>query len=97
MNIGKRIRAVRLSEGLSQSQFCQLVDMSIVSLRNYELGKRTVNEINLIKITSCERFDKYAYWLLTGKTLPESGQVCPAFSIQEQCGIISEEKNIKRA
>lgn len=48
-------------------------------------------------ITNNERFEKYTYWLMTGKTLPESGQVCPDFSILSQCGIIDAETMEKRA
>ncbi|MGR6860841.1 helix-turn-helix domain-containing protein [Aliivibrio salmonicida] len=97
MGLGKKIKAIRLAENISQDEFSKIVNISVGTIRNYEQGIREPKSEILIKITNHERFDKYAYWLLTGKTLPESGQVCPAFSIQEQCGIISEEKNIKRA
>ncbi len=95
--IRKKIKAIRLSEELSQLEFSELVDMPIDSLRSYENERRSVNEINMIKITKHERFEKYTYWLMTGKTLPESGQVCPDFSILSQCGVIDAETMEKRA
>lgn len=97
MEIEKKLKAMRIAEGLSREDMSELVGVSKYSIRNYEQGTREIKAEMLAVITANPAFDKYAYWLLTGKTLPESGQVCPAFSIQEQCGIISEEKNIKRA
>ncbi|UJF17227.1 helix-turn-helix domain-containing protein [Vibrio sp. SS-MA-C1-2] len=89
MSLGKKIKSIRISEGLSQTEFSQLVDISIDSLRSYENERRTVNEVNLIKLTNHLRFKKYTLWLMTGEVAPEAGQVCPAFSIQAQCGIIA--------
>ena len=86
-----------MAEGLTQLKFSQLTDIPIGTLQSYENNKRTVNEINLIKVTKNKQLKKYAYWLATDDTLPESGQVCPDFSILLQCGIINEEKNSQRA
>ncbi len=88
MDLGKKIKAIRISEELTQDAFCQLIDIPLVSLKNYELGKRSVNEKNLTKITNHERFKKYTFWLMTGDTLPESGQVSPDFSILLDCGVV---------
>ncbi len=82
---------------MTQTEFSQLVDISIHSLRCYEQGTRSLNEENLLKVTCSEQLGKYAYWLTTGKVLPSSGQICPDFSIQELCGIISKIQTAKRA
>lgn len=97
MILGKRIKAIRLAEGMSQSELSQLTGISIHSLRHYEQGTRALSEENLMLITNHDRFQRYTYWLMTGKTLPESGQVCPDFSILSQCGIIDAETVEKRA
>ncbi len=88
MSLGKRIKSIRMEEGLSQAELSQLTDIPIDSIKAYESERRSVNEGNLIKITCHPQFFKYALWLTTGQTAPESGQVCPEFSIQEKCGLI---------
>ena len=98
MSLGKKIKAVRIAERLTQDEMSQLIDVPMVSLKSYELGKRSVNEKNLMKVTKHERFEKYAYWLTTDKTLPESGQIAPDFSILLDLGIVeSDTEGKKRA
>lgn len=96
MNLGKKIKAARIAERLTQEEMAQCVDIPIVSLRSYELEKRSVNEKNLMKITKHERFEKYAFWLMTDKTLPESGQIAPDFTILLELGITSDEVNAQK-
>lgn len=88
MFLGKRVKAIRMGEGLSQDGFSQLIDISKGTLQNYEQGKNLLSEESLMKITNHPQFQKYTLWLMTGQTAPESGQVCPEFSIQEKCGLI---------
>ncbi|WP_244886297.1 helix-turn-helix domain-containing protein [Aliivibrio logei] len=88
---------MRLSEMLEREEMAQLVDIPRGTIRNYEQEVREPRGDNLTKITNHERFEKYTFWLMTGKTLPESGQVCPDFSILLQCGIIDAETMEKRA
>ncbi|WGW00330.1 helix-turn-helix transcriptional regulator [Vibrio sp. YMD68] len=97
MGLGKKIKAVRIAEELSQLDFSQLTDISIDSLRSYENDRRTVNEINMIKVTKHERFKKYAYWLTTDETLPESGQIAPDFSILLELGIVEKSTDDKKS
>ncbi|HGS4979223.1 TPA: helix-turn-helix domain-containing protein [Vibrio diabolicus] len=97
MRLGKRIRSIRLAEKLTQDEMAQLLEMPLVSLRNYEYEKRSINEENLTKITNHERFKKYAFWLMTGETLPESGQISPDFSILLECGVETAKDVAKRA
>lgn len=92
VKLGKKLKAIRIQEGLNQIELSQLIDISLDSIRSYETLRRTINEGNLIKITNHERFSKYTLWLMIGKTAPDSGQVCPDFSIQESCGLIEEEE-----
>lgn len=43
---------------------------------NIRGGKQRVNEDHIEAI--CEVYPQYAYWLTTGKTIPEAGQISPA-------------------
>ncbi|MDE1352182.1 helix-turn-helix domain-containing protein, partial [Vibrio aestuarianus] len=88
MELGKKIKAMRISESLSRSEMSQLVDIPIGTLRDYEQEKRIPKGDILIKITKHERFDKYAYWLATDNTNPESGHIAPDFSILLELGIV---------
>ncbi len=98
MELEKKLKAIRIAEGLSQSEMAQLVDISVGSLRNYEQGRRELKTENLMKITKHERFKKYAYWLTTDETLPESGQIAPDFTILSELGIaVSDADTPKRA
>lgn len=87
MELGKKIKAIRIEEGLTQSEMAQVIDIPLISYRNYEYEKSTINEKNLIKITKNPQLFKYTLWLMTDQVAPESGQICPAFSIQERCGL----------
>ncbi len=97
MNLGKKLKAIRIAEGLTQDEMAQSIDVPVVSWRSYELGKRSVNEKNLIKITKHERFKKYAFWLMTDEVLPESGQIAPDFSILLDCGVIDANGNAAKS
>lgn len=96
MDLTKKLKAVRLEEELNQEKFAQLFDISKKTIQAYEQGVNTPSGEILIKITNHPQFQKYALWLMTGQTAPESGQVCPEFSIQEKCGLIVDEAE-KRA
>lgn len=98
MNFGRKFKAMRIAEGLKQAEFAEITEIPIGTIQNYENGKRTVNEVNLKKVTKHEMFKKYAYWLTTDETLPESGQIAPDFSILLECGIVNAEDDAaKRA
>ncbi|MGB0664411.1 MAG: helix-turn-helix domain-containing protein [Pontibacterium sp.] len=75
--IGKKLRIIRKSEGLTGQEFSQLVDISANSLKKYETGVRTLSEQNILKVTNHPRFKKYALWLITDQTAPEIGQISP--------------------
>ncbi len=97
MNLGKKIKAIRIAEGLEREEMAQLVEIPRTSIRNYEQGVREPKGETLTKITKHERFEKYAFWLITDKVLPESGQIAPDFSILLQVGIVEEGASTKSA
>lgn len=97
MNFGKKIKAIRIAEGLSRQEMVQLTDISRGTLRDCEQGVSNPSAETLSKITNHERFEKYTFWLMNNKTLPESGQVSPDFSILLECGVVSADDVAKRA
>ncbi|WP_299138138.1 helix-turn-helix domain-containing protein [uncultured Vibrio sp.] len=98
MNIGKKIKAIRIAEGLKREEISNLTSIPRGTVRNIEQGVGRPSSETLEKITKHERFKKYAFWLMTDETLPESGQIAPDFSILLECGIVNAEDDAaKRA
>ncbi|MEW2681599.1 helix-turn-helix transcriptional regulator [Vibrio cholerae] len=96
MELGKRLKAIRISEGLEREEMAQLVDIPRGTIRNYEQGINKPSSENLMRITNFDCFQKYTFWLMTGKTLPESGQVCPDFSILLELGIVEDDASTQK-
>ncbi|SKA69165.1 hypothetical protein SAMN02745132_04413 [Enterovibrio nigricans DSM 22720] len=90
MSFGKRLKCVLKEERYNQREFAELVDIPQRSLENYLSDKQNPRLDGVMKIVNHVKFKKYALWLMTGDTEPSSGQICPAFSIQEQCGLVDE-------
>lgn len=80
MTLSEKIKSIRRAEGLSQSQFCELIDLSINTLKKYEGGHFEPGGNALTKITQHPRFEKYTLWLMTDKTSEAAGQISPALS-----------------
>ncbi len=98
MNLGKKLKAIRIAEGLEREGMAQLTDIPRGTIRNIEQGVNKPSGETLEKITKHERFKKYAFWLMTDEVLPESGQIAPDFSILLDCGVIdADEDAVKRA
>ena len=96
MNLNQKIKAIRLSEGLSREELSQLVDIPQFTIRNYEQGVRGVKGETLKKILSHSKFKKYTYWLMTDEVLPESGQISPDFSIIFQLGVVEKKESAEK-
>lgn len=77
MKLSEKIRAIREAEGLTQSKFCEVIGLSLNTLKKYESGSYEPSGLNLMKITQHQVFEKYALWLMTDKTIPEAGQISP--------------------
>lgn len=71
----ERIRQIREHEGLSRPQFAQETGIPAKTWQNVENGLQKANEDHLQAIA--QRWPEYAYWLMTGKTQPEAGNVSP--------------------
>ena len=87
MEIIERIRPIREAEGMSRDEFVRETGLKFSSLVNYENGRNSsIGSEQLSKITTHPRFKKYALWLVTGDTLPESGQISPDIEKERDTG-----------
>ncbi|MCX8966846.1 XRE family transcriptional regulator [Erwinia psidii] len=80
MKLSEKIKAMRVAEGLSQNQLCEIIDLPRNTLSKYESGIFEPGGNALVKYTSHPLFEKYTLWLMTDKTSPESGQISPVVS-----------------
>ncbi|WP_261843494.1 hypothetical protein [Aliamphritea ceti] len=55
--------------------FSNLTGISKDTIKQFYHGKQKLNNEQIGKIH--EAFPKYVYWLATGKTIPEAGQISP--------------------
>lgn len=80
MKISQKIRAIRKAEGLTQIKFCELLQLPLSTLKNYEGDHSNPALSTILQITNHPRFEKYTLWLLNDKTAPEAGQIAPALA-----------------
>ena len=80
MNLGKKLRAIRKAEGLTQAKFCEISGIALGTVKNYEGGHQDPGITVVMQVTNTPQFEKYTLWLMTDKTAPEAGQVEPAIS-----------------
>lgn len=76
----KKLKEIRISEGLSQSALAELTGIHIGTIKNYELGKRGVGLNVIDQILKTKDFKKYTMWLMTGETHEAIGQISPSLS-----------------
>ncbi|WP_174888573.1 helix-turn-helix domain-containing protein [Candidatus Williamhamiltonella defendens] len=74
---GKKLKAVRLSEGMTQIEFSHALGIGLGTIKNYEAGIRGVGLVILDRVTNHPKFSKYTLWLMTNSTTPEYGQIAP--------------------
>lgn len=78
MELSAKLKAVRQREGLTQMDFCGLLEISISTYKKQEMSVRAeISTAVLLKITHHPRFEKFALWLMTDKTCLECGQISP--------------------
>lgn len=77
MDLPEKMKAIRAKEGLTQGEFCELVDISLSSWKKYEASITDMGLLPFLKVANHPRFKKYALWLSTGDSAPACGQVSP--------------------
>ncbi|EHH4143526.1 helix-turn-helix transcriptional regulator [Escherichia coli] len=96
-SIGEKIRLIRDAEGLSRSQFFDLTGVPASTQKQYETGRRDgVGSEILLKITTHPRFQKYALWLMTDTTAPESGQIAPTLSPDGREDVATSRRSVRK-
>lgn len=79
-NHGKKLRAIRVAEGMTQASFAKLLEIGLGTVKNYEVGQKDVGLSVVDKVSNHPRFQKYALWLMTDLTAPSAGQIAPPLS-----------------
>ncbi|EAO8179432.1 XRE family transcriptional regulator [Salmonella enterica] len=77
----KKLKAIRNAEKLTQAQFSDVTGVSVGTIGNYESGYKPARIEVVERVINVERFEKYTMWILHDKTIPNSGQIAPALSL----------------
>jgi len=77
MDLATKLKAIRAKEGVTQSEFCDLVGLSLSTQKKYESGLFEMGFSALSKVLNHPRFTKYTLWLMVGQSAPEAGQISP--------------------
>ncbi|HBL7241544.1 TPA: helix-turn-helix transcriptional regulator [Serratia liquefaciens] len=77
---GEKLKAIRKSEGMTQSDFALAAGIGLGTIKNYETGQKGVGAAILDKVVNHPQFKKYTLWLMTGDVAPEIGQISPVLS-----------------
>ena len=96
VSLGKRLKAIIKEEKMSQRAFANEMNLSVTAIEHYIAERRIPSGELFIAMGSHEKFRKYTMWLLSGVVQPRSGQISPAFSTQEQCGLITGEEDSQK-
>lgn len=80
--INKRIKKIRDKEGLSRTKFAELIGTTERKMQNVEQELQRVQDDLIERII--KKFPQYAYWLVTGLTIPSAGQISPDESEDNQ-------------
>lgn len=94
-NHAKKLRDIRIAEGITQADFAKMMDIGLGTVRNYESGQREAGMGIIDKVVNHPRLEKYTLWLMTGKTAPAAGQVSPPLSPDGQDKIKSRPSDQK--
>lgn len=79
MHLGEKIKLMRESERLtSRPSVAQMIGIGNDALWRYEEGKSIPNAEIILRLLKLPQFEKYTLWFVTGKTIPEAGQIAPA-------------------
>ncbi|EDY7933653.1 helix-turn-helix transcriptional regulator, partial [Salmonella enterica] len=62
----KKLKEIRVSEGLTQAEFADITGVNIGTIKNYESGNREVGLSVVDRVIKSRDFEKYTIWLMTG-------------------------------
>ncbi|MEC4729067.1 helix-turn-helix domain-containing protein [Shewanella sp. D64] len=96
MSFGKRLKSVIKEERYTQGEFAEEMNVTRGRIEEYIAERNKPSGELFMAMTKHKVFRKYTMWLLSGEVEPNSGQISPAFSTQEKCGLISGTENIQK-
>lgn len=73
--IRDRLLEVIDKSGMSATELEKRTGIKAFTWGNLKTGKQRANEEHISALASL--FPEYAYWITTGKTLPDAGQISP--------------------
>lgn len=73
--LGLRIRDLREHLAMGRHSFAEKCGIKKGTLENIEMGRQRTTEELILAIG--KNWPEYSYWLITGKTIPEAGQISP--------------------
>ena len=89
--ISQKIKFIRIAEKIKQQDLSDLLGVPKQTIANYETNIRKPSFEFILKL--CNAFPEYAYWLVTGKTQVEAGNISPEIKIAEKQKISNLEAN----
>lgn len=81
-NLNERFNSLLDYQGLTNPVLARKTGIKSTTWGNVRNGKSRVNEDHIEAITKL--WPEYAYWICTGLTLPENGQISPELEDQRQ-------------
>lgn len=92
---GKKLKDMRVAEGVTQQQLSEMAGISLGTIKNYETCQRDAGIKVIEQVLALPIFEKYALWLMTDKTSEAAGQVSPVLSPDGQDSISNSPKGQK--
>ncbi|WP_261122623.1 helix-turn-helix domain-containing protein [Serratia quinivorans] len=92
---GKKLKAIRVSEGYSQASFSELTGINIGVIKNYESGRIGAGLSVIDRVLETLDYKKYTMWIMTGDVAPEVGQISPALSPDGPESTTNHQKRLK--
>jgi len=82
VHIYQRVRVIRENKKLDRREFSAICEIKTKTIENIENGIQKINGEHIERIV--QEFPQYSYWLVTGGTIPEKGQISPITSEEEK-------------
>lgn len=70
-----RIKEIREWEKMSRKEWGEKIKIKAKTIENIEYGIQKINEEHIKAIV--KNYPYYAYWIITGETMPETEQTSP--------------------
>lgn len=86
-----KIKFIRIAEKITQKELSDILEVPVRTIVSYETNSSKPSGEFILKM--CNAFPEYAYWLVTGQTQLEVGNISPEIKIAEKQKISNLEAN----